>query len=134
MPESVDSTGPRPVEANEPTGQLIRETFEEVVSLAKLEVELARQEITKEIANARASAMAFGLAGGVGLAGITILLVAFALAFQSAALVALAIGAGLVVIAAAMGFYGWRVLPTRPMNETKQRVRSDVKMIRERVA
>ena len=134
MPESIDPKGPRSAVANEPTGQLIRETFDEVVSLAKLEVALAREDITREIAGARASAMALGLAGGVAIAGVSLLLVAFALTFERASLVALAIGAVLVLAAVAMGVYGWRRLPVPPMNQTKERVQSDLKQIRERVA
>jgi hypothetical protein len=134
MPESIDPKGPRSAAANEPTGQLIRETFDEVVSLAKLEVALAREDITREIAGARASAMALGLAGGVAIAGVSLLLVAFALTFERASLVALAIGAVLVLAAVAMGVYGWRRLPVPPMNQTKERVQSDLKQIRERVA
>jgi hypothetical protein len=134
MPESIDPNAPRSVETNEPTGQLIRETFEQVVSLAKLEVGLAREDITREIARARASSIALGLAGGVAVAGVTLLLVALALAFDSASLVALTIGAVLVAAAVAMGAYGWRGFPAPPMNQTKDRVQSDLKQIRERVA
>ena len=138
MSEAIDPTAVRPVPVSaagegEPTGELIREAFEGAGALVKLEVALAREEIEAEIQRARDGAAAFGAAYGVAVAGATLLLVAVALASASAWLVALVAGAVLVAAAIALGVLGLRWFPTRPMNETKERIASDVRQLRERI-
>jgi hypothetical protein len=48
--------------------------------------------------------------------------------------VALAIGGGLFALGLAAALYGWRALARSPMVETKERIESDLKQLRERVA
>jgi hypothetical protein len=135
MSEAIDTTALRPVAPaeGEPTGELIREAFDDAGTLVKLEVALAREEIKSEIQRARDGAIAFGVAYGVGVAGATLLLVAVALASASAWLVALVAGAVLLAVAIVLGVLGMRKLPTRPMHETQERLASDVKELRERI-
>jgi hypothetical protein len=47
---------------------------------------------------------------------------------------AVGIGGGLLVLGLATALLGWRALPKRPMGETKDRLESDLKQLRERVA
>jgi hypothetical protein len=134
MTEAIDPRALRPSDGAEPTGRLIREAIDEAGTLARLEVALAREEIRTELAHMRDGAVALAVAASSGLAGIVILLVSLALAFTHAWLVALVIGAGLVAVAVGAGVYGWRAFPKRPLNGTRERLESDLKQFRERVA
>jgi hypothetical protein len=134
MSQAIDPRSLRPSRDDEPTGALIREAIDEAGTLARLEVALAREEIHTEIARMRSGVTALASAAAAALAGVVMLLAAIALAFVQAWLVALILGGILFVCAAAAGLYGWRALPKRPMNGTRERLESDLKQLRERIA
>jgi hypothetical protein len=122
-----------PTDAQEPTGQLLRDALEETRELVRLEVALAREEIKAEMAKARGGAIA--MAGGVAaaLSGVTLCLVAIAAAFSVTWLAALILGIFLLASAGAAGLFGWRALPRRLLRETRDRFEADVKGIKERI-
>jgi hypothetical protein len=66
--------------------------------------------------------------------GLTLLLVAIAAAFSAVWLAALVIGAILLLGAAAGALLGWRAVPKRLMGGTRERLQTDVKHLKERVA
>ncbi len=134
MSDVIDPRALIPEDPREPTGELLREAIEDAAALARLEVALARQEITAEIAHVRAGAMALGVAYSAALSGVTLLLVGLALAVPGGWIVALVIGALLLLGGAASALYGWRSLPKNPMGETRDRLETDLRQLRERVA
>jgi hypothetical protein len=134
MSDAVDPRVLRPEGEDQPNGELIREALDEAGALAKLEVALAREEIRTEITRMRTGAVALGFAGGTIVAGIAVVLSGVAMTFQRAWLVALGLGAALILGGTATALYGWRSLPKNPMNGTKERLESDIKQLRERVA
>jgi protein-S-isoprenylcysteine O-methyltransferase Ste14 len=134
MSDAIDPRVLRPEGEDEPTAELIREALEEAGTLAKLEVALAREEIRTEVARVRSGAIALGVAGASIVVGVAVLLAGVALVFSPAWLVAVCIGGGLLLAGTAAGLYGWRALPRQPMNETKDRIESNIKQLRERVA
>ena len=118
----------------EPTAALVREALDETRDLVRLEVALAREELKAELARAKAAGVALGAAGGLSIAAFTMFMATIALAFSMMWLAALLIGAILMLLAGAMGLAGWRALPRKPLGETKERLESDLKQLKERIA
>jgi hypothetical protein len=121
-------------EPNEPTVQLIRDALDEGRELVRLEIALAREEVTTELRQARASAMVCGGAAVVAIASITMFMVSIALAFSAPWLAALVIGAILLCIAGALGFAAYKARPAKPMAQTKARIEADLAQLKERSA
>jgi hypothetical protein len=117
-----------------PTADLVREALDESRELVRLEVALAREELKSELSRARESAVALGTAAGLGLSGFAVLLVAIALAFPIPWLAAVILGAILLAVCGALAFAGYKALPRSPFGGTKERLESDLKKLRERIA
>jgi hypothetical protein len=132
QPIDRDPSSP-PNDAEEPTGDLIREVINETRQLVQLEVALAREEVRMEMARARFGGMVLGTAAGAGISGLTLCLVAAVLTFSAPAVAALVVGASLVSIAILGGWVGWKKLPKRPMNETRSRLEADFKQLKEHI-
>jgi hypothetical protein len=119
----------------EPTAELVREAIDETRELARLEVELAKEELLTELQQAKAGGIAIGAGAGAALSGVTLCLVAIAMAFRMEWVAALVIGGILLALAALLGLGGYKALPRRPLlGETKERVQTDLKQLKERVA
>lgn len=115
------------------TTDLVKEAIAEAKELMQVEIALARDEIGQEIARAKASGVALGAAAAAGLLGAALVLVAIALAIAPRPLPALLIGLALLVVALVMGLVGYGRVPKRPMERTRGRLESDVRLLRERV-
>jgi len=118
----------------EPTAELFREAVDETRELVRLEVELAKEELRAEIGRAKMAGMALGGGAGAALSGVTMCFVAIAMAFHLEWLASLIIGGILLALAAALVLGGYRALPRRPLEETRERVEADLKQLKERVA
>jgi hypothetical protein len=119
----------------ERTAELFREAIDETRELARLEVELAKEELWTELRSAKVGAITMGAGAGAALSGVTVCLVAIAMAFHREWLAALIIGGILLVLAAALVLGGYAALPRRPLlGETKERLEADIKQLKERVA
>ena len=119
----------------ERTTELFREAIDETRELARLEVELAKEELWSELRSAKVSAIAIGAGAGAALAGVTLCFVAIAMAFRLEWLAALIIGGILLVLAAALALGGYKAIPRRPLlPETQERIGTDLKQLKERVA
>ena len=70
----------RELPSQESTGALVRDALDEVRTLFKTEVALAKDEVRSEIAGAKTSVMAFAGAAAAAFLGVAMLLVAFATA------------------------------------------------------
>jgi hypothetical protein len=117
-----------------PSARLIREAIDEARDLVRLEVALAREELGEDLGRAKGVAAAMSTAAVLGIAGFTMLVAAIALAAGGSWLVALLLGAGLLVVGAAVGVLGWRVMPTVALPTTRERVGSSLRGLRERIA
>jgi hypothetical protein len=118
----------------EPTAHLVRDALDQTRELARLEVALARQEITAGIAQAKVGAITMGAAAVAALSALAMFLVAIAAAFRTLWLSALVLGGILVVLALVLGLAGWRAIPKRPLLGTRERLETDLKDLKERVA
>jgi uncharacterized membrane protein YqjE len=118
----------------EPTAELFREAVDETRELVRLEVELAKEELREELGRAKAGAMALGAGAGLALSGVTMFFVTIAMAFRMEWLAALILGGILVVLAGILAYGGFKLLPRRPLEQTKERIETDLKQLKERVA
>jgi len=134
MAETIHRDAPtRPPDVEESAGELVREALDETRALVRLEVALAHEEVKAELAKAKVGAIAMGGATAAGVAGGTLCLVAIAAAFSAIWLAALILGLIVLLCAAAAALVGWRALPKRLMNETRDRLELQVKQLRERI-
>jgi hypothetical protein len=118
-----------------------RELFGEITGkaslLARKEIELAKTEIRADIQSQLGTVKAFAAAAVAALLGLNLLLVAgvLALGLKIAAWLAALIGGGaLLVIAAIVGYVGWKRMVTNPLAVTRQTLKEDVRWMKERLA
>jgi hypothetical protein len=114
--------------------RLVRDAIDEARDLVQLELALAREELSEELSRARGAGITIGSAAALGVSGFTMLVTTIALASGRAWLVALALGAGLLVVALGLGALGWRVIPHDPMRVTRARLESSLRELKERAA
>jgi uncharacterized membrane protein YqjE len=126
----MNVSDPRP---EAPVTQLVREALDESRQLVKLEVELAKDELRQELADAKKSAIMFGVAAVAALIAATMLFVALALAIFPGPVPALIIGAVLIAAAAVLGFIGFKKVPKKPLEKTRRRLETDAQVIKEGV-
>ena len=116
------------------TVDLVREALDEAKELVRLEVELAKNEVSEEVAQAKTAGIAFGVGAAFGVLTLCLLAVALVLALGGTALVALACAAGAAVITGIGVFLGLSKLPKKPLAETRRRVEGDIKSLKEHLA
>jgi hypothetical protein len=116
---------------------LIGEITGKASLLARKEIELAKAEIRADLNAQLGMVKALGVAAVAALMGLTALLVAGILALGTVMtdwLAALLVGGGLLLIAAVMGYIGWRRMVTNPLARTRQNLKEDVRWVKERLA
>lgn len=129
--ERQRETDPRP-EAS--TIDLVKEAMDESQELLKAEIALARHEALREILELKHVAMAFGAAAVIAILGLALLLVAVVLAITPHAYGAAIAGGILLLGAGAVGLYGYRAIPKKPVAQTQENLKADVRMLKERLA
>jgi protein-S-isoprenylcysteine O-methyltransferase Ste14 len=113
---------------------LIQEALEEARTVVQLEARLAVDDVRKQVLGFKQAGISFGVAAVAALLGVAMLLVALALAISLSAIPALIIGLVLVVVAAVVGYAGWRKMPRKPLDVTQQRIKTDVRIVKESLA
>ncbi|MBN9160927.1 MAG: hypothetical protein BGO98_02090 [Myxococcales bacterium 68-20] len=116
------------------TADLVREALEEAKELARIEIELARIEIQKEIKQARKAAVVFGIALAAGVLVLCLIAVALVIALGGTVLAALAVAGALLLIGVAAAFAGYSLLSKKPLERTRHRLRSEVAQLKEHIA
>jgi len=114
--------------------QLVREALDETRQLVKLELELAKDEVRQELAEAKKSAIMFGVAAVAALIAAAMLFVALALAIFPGPVPALIIGVVLIATAAILGIVGFKKAPKKPLEKTRRRLETDAQVIKEGMA
>ena len=116
-----------------PSTELVREALDDAKRLIRLEVELAKEEVRREVAATKSAGIAIG-AGAIALiVGVSLLLVALALAIFPGPIPSLVIGLVLVIGAGIAGFAGVKLLPKKPLAETRRRIETDIETVKERI-
>src|SRR5262245_90086 len=103
------------------SAELVRDAMDEAKQLIRLEVALARDEVKREAVATKNAGIAFGVGGAAMLVGITLLFVALALAIFPGPIPSLVIGLLLVASAALACVAGVKLLPKKPLAETRRR-------------
>ena len=116
------------------TADLVREALDEAKQLVRIEIELARAEITQEIAQAKKAAISVGVAATFSLIGTTLLVVAIPLAFGASAIASLIVGGIILVFAAIAAIVGYALLPKKPLEHTRERLKTNMHQLKEHVA
>jgi len=116
------------------TSVLLSRALAEVKDLAKIEVDLVKQDIWSEAKGAMRAGIGFAIAAGAGLVALDLALLATVLALGGRPWVALGIGAAFLVLGTASGLaaYGW--LPKKPLEPTRLRLANDVEQLKEHAA
>jgi hypothetical protein len=125
MPESEDRS-------DAPTVELVKDALQEAKELGRLEVALAKEELTRELKSLRVSAIAATVAAACALLGASLLMVALALA-TGGTLPALILGAVLFVPAAIGVAFAIVHRPTKALEATKRRLEENVEDLKEHV-
>ena len=113
--------------------ELVKEALDDARQLIRLEVELAKEEVRREVAATKNAGIAIGVGAAALIVGVSLLLVALALAIFPGPIPSLVIGVVLVIGAAAAGFAGMKLLPKKPLGETRRRIETDIETVKERV-
>lgn len=116
------------------TAELLRSAVEEARTLVQLEVALAKRDARAELAHAKAAVTALSVAAASGLLALAMLFDMVVLATGAQWGVALALAGALLIVAGASAFVGARALPSKPLDETRQRLEKDLQQLKERVA
>ncbi|HVJ94484.1 MAG TPA: phage holin family protein [Labilithrix sp.] len=116
------------------TADLFREALDEAKELVRLEVELAKSEVEKEIARAKKAAIAIAVGLAAGVIVLSLLAVALVFALGGTALVALAVAGAFLFMGGAAAFAGYSLLPKQPLEETRHRLRSEAMELGEHIA
>jgi hypothetical protein len=118
----------------EPTAALVREALRDTRELVRLEIALASEELKSEVARARTAAVTLGTAFALAVSGLTMCFVAAVLAMARPWIVALGVGGILIALGGVLTAGGRRALPRTLLAQTKDRLESDLKRLRERFA
>ncbi|GGR62933.1 membrane protein [Nocardioides luteus] len=137
-PSESTTTNPSSAQSNASMGELVSRLSEEMSSLVRGEMELARLELTEKAKHAGKGAGAFGGAGLVALYGLGVLIATAILALalvMDAWLAALIVGVVLLVIAGVMAMVGKKQVsegtPMKPERATEN-VKRDVEAVKHR--
>jgi len=119
------------------TATLMAELASQATALAKKEIELAKVELREDLHQEVAAASRLGVAALAGFLTVNLLLVTGVLALARAMP---AWGAGLIasgltlLLAAAMGMSGWKLIMRAPLERTRRTLKEDARWTKERLA
>ena len=114
--------------------ELVKEAMEEARELVRLEVALAKEEITEELAQVQHAAISLGIAAGASVVALCLLAVALVFALGGTALAALGVAGGFLVVGGIAGSIGYGMLPKNPLEKTRHRLENDVNQLKEHIA
>jgi fatty acid desaturase len=117
--------------------ELIREITGKVSLLAHKELELIKAEIRADLKAELTMIKALTVAVIAALIGVNLLFVAPVLALALVIpgwLAALVVGGLILIIAATVGYIGWRRAVTRPLPLTRQTLKEDMQWVKDRLA
>lgn len=118
----------------ESTVALVKDILGEAGALMKAEVTLAKDEIRRELADAKRSVISFGAAAMLAILAVAMLLIAWALAFFPNPLPSAIAGGVLLAGAAIASIVGYRAVPKKPLEATRARLEADVQLVKEQLS
>lgn len=121
-------TNPR---AEASTGELVKEAASAAGALISREMEVAKGDLRRVVAEASTGAAAFGVAAVAGAAGAQLLLFSFVLSQRKHPGRVLALGLGLLGVAGAAAAVGITALPKEPFKESREHIAADLTQLKE---
>jgi uncharacterized membrane protein YqjE len=117
-----------------PTAELVRRALEETKELVRLEVKLAQEEVRQDVLRLKRTALFAALAALFLVLVVSTLVVALILALGGSPGSALFVAAILLGLTVALGVAAYKAFPSNPLGRTRQRLRADVKQLKEHVS
>jgi uncharacterized membrane protein YqjE len=136
---SVSVTGPNSDRSPEmlermPTSELVKEVFDETRELVRLEVQLARAEVTAELRRATRAAIAVGITLVAFILFLAMMALMIVLACGGTVVAALVAAAVFLVIGGTSALFAYAAVPKRPFVRTRERLEADVNQLKEHFA
>ena len=116
------------------TADLVREALDEAKELVRLEVAIAKDEVKKEVKQAKAAAIGFGVALAAALVMLSLLAMAIVLAVGGTAVAALVVAGAFLVVSGIAAYLGYSMLPKKPLDRAITNVKRDVSQLKEHIA
>jgi hypothetical protein len=116
--------------------ELIGEITATASLLARKQIELAKAEIRADVQAKVLMAQTLGGAALAALLGVNLLLVAVVLALATRLpgwVAALIVGGVLLIVAAVLGYVGWRRMVSKPLALTRHTLEEDLRWVKERL-
>ncbi|MEY2936025.1 MAG: hypothetical protein RL033_6774 [Pseudomonadota bacterium] len=123
----------RPLPDDLSTSELLRQTLDETKELVRLEVELARQDVSSELKQVKAAGILLGIAAAFAVVAVAMLDVALIIALGTTVTAALVVALIVLLEVGVLGYLGYRKLPKAPLQRTRERLTSDVRELKEHV-
>ncbi|HEY8077884.1 MAG TPA: phage holin family protein [Labilithrix sp.] len=117
-----------------PTSELVKGVVAETRALVKLEIELAKEEVTLELKKAERAAIAAAIGLLTTILLLAMLSVAIVLAFGGTAIAALIVAACFFVLSGVAGIYAYGAAPKKPLERTRRRLEADMNQLKEHIA
>ena len=114
-----------------PTSALVRDAIDGARELITSEVALAKNELRSELSGLKTAVLSFVAAGIAATLGVSMLLIAFAIAIFPQPIAALIAGIALLAVAGVISAVGWVSLPRKALKETSERIETDVHILKE---
>jgi uncharacterized membrane protein YqjE len=129
------TSGPRDVALEDlPTADLVRGALDEARELVRIEIEIAKSEVHREVQRAKHAAIALGLAAAAAILVVSSLVLAAVLARGGRPEVALVAAAVFLVLGAGFALAGYTMMPKTPLGHTRKTLESDVRQLKEHIA
>jgi uncharacterized membrane protein YqjE len=116
------------------TVELAKQALAEAKELIDLEIQLAKVEARAELKRVRNAAIAAGVAFTLLLLGLGALVTALILALGVGAIYALAVAGALLLAGGIASAYAYSTVPKDPLDQTRERLKDDIKRLREHTA
>ncbi len=113
------------------TADLVKQAVEEGRELLKLEVALAKREVESELTRLRSVAIAWAVAAWGLSVGSAMALYAVAVASGAEIAVAVAAAIALFAVAVVGGLMGYRTMPAKLLDRTRDRLGADLRDLRD---
>jgi uncharacterized membrane protein YqjE len=114
--------------------QLITAALKESRELARIELKLAKAELTQELKAAKKSAIGIGVAVVFAILGLALAAVAIVFVAGATAAAAGVVSSVLLAVAAAAGLAGYSALPKKPLERTRRHLNDDYHRLKEHLA
>jgi uncharacterized membrane protein YqjE len=122
-----------PILASEPTSTLLRQTIDETKELVRLELALAREELSEDLQRLKIAAILGSVAIVLAVMTLSTLVVALVLWVGGTALGALAVSVALAAVCAVIAVVSYKNVPRVPLERTRARLTSEVRQFEEHI-